>query len=80
MSSFSWKNQINNNKHVFYQCYIHRILLHLMNTESGIYTPATVDQSDARRSGDQKIPAGSSNILTWIVIMKCFLRSFSPFR
>ena len=37
-----------------------------------------------RPTGDQEvagsIPAGSDNILSWRLIMKYFLRSFSPFR
>ena len=44
---------------------------------------ASVAQLDARPTGDQKI-AGSTpavgNILPWRLIMKNFLRSFSPFR
>ena len=43
-----------------------------------------VAQSDARPNGDQKvagsIPAGSGNILSWRLIIKYFLRSFSGFR
>ena len=35
-------------------------------------------------TGDQEVagstPAEVDNILSWILIMKCFLRSFSPFR
>ena len=40
-------------------------------------------QMDACLTGDQEvvgyIPAGSDNILSWRLIMKYFLRSFSPF-
>ena len=39
-------------------------------------------QSDARPTGDQEVagssPVGSGNILSWRLIMKYFLRSFSP--
>ena len=47
--------------------------------------PASVAQLDVRRTGDQEV-AGSTpaeevdNILSWRLIMKYFLRSFSPFR
>ena len=43
---------------------------------------AVVAQSDVCPTGDQvagSIPAGSGNILTWRLIMKYFLWSFSPF-
>ena len=48
-------------------------------------TPALVAQLDAHATGDQtvagSIPAGlATNILLWRLIMKYFLRSFSPFR
>ena len=46
--------------------------------------PATMAQSDTCQTGGQEvensIPAGSDNILSWILIMKYFLRSFTPFR
>ena len=53
-----------------------------------IYKPGhstfLVAQSDVRPTGDQEvagsIPAMSGNILSCRVIMKYFLRSFSPFR
>ena len=45
--------------------------------------PASVAQLDARPTGDQEFagltPAEVSNILSWRLIMKSFLRSFSPF-
>ena len=45
--------------------------------------PASVAQLDARPTGDQVVagstPAEVSNILSWRLIMKYFLRSFSPF-
>ena len=45
---------------------------------------ASVAQLDARPTGDQEvaglIPAKVGNILSWRVIMKYFLWSFSPFR
>ena len=45
---------------------------------------ASVAQLDARPTGDQEvagsIPAEIGNILSWRLIMKYFLRSFSPFR
>ena len=41
-------------------------------------------QLDARPTGDQEVagstPAEVGNILSWRLIMKYFLRSFSPFR
>ena len=46
--------------------------------------PASVAQLDARPTGDQKVagstPAEVGNILSWRLIMKYFLQSFSPFR
>ena len=46
--------------------------------------PASVAQLDARPTGHQEvagsIPAEFGNILSWRLIMKYFLRSFSPFR
>ena len=48
------------------------------------YQPASVAQLDARQAGDQEVagstPAEVGNILSWRLIMKYFLRSFSPFR
>ena len=45
---------------------------------------ASVAQLDARPTGDQEVvgstPAEVGNILSWRMIMKYFLRSFSPFR
>ena len=47
-------------------------------------SPASVAQLDARPTGDQEVagstPAEVGNILSWRLIMKYFLRSFSPFR
>ena len=48
-------------------------------------TLASVAQLDAGRpTGDQEVagstPAEVGNILSWRLIMKYFLRSFSPFR
>ena len=44
---------------------------------------ASVAQSDARLTGDQEIAGliltGSDNILSWRLVIKCVLRSFSPF-
>ena len=46
--------------------------------------PTSVAQLDARPTGDQEVagstPAEVGNILSWRLIMKYFLRSFSPFR
>ena len=46
--------------------------------------PASVAQLDARPTGDQEVagstPAEVGNILSWRLIMKYFLRSFSSFR
>ena len=48
------------------------------------YKPASVAQLDARPTGDQEVagstPAEVGSILSWRLIMKYFLRSFSPFR
>ena len=48
------------------------------------FMPASVAQLDARPTGDQEVagstPAEVGNILSWRLIMKYFLRSFSPFR
>ena len=45
---------------------------------------ASVARLDARPTGDQEVagstPAEVGNILSWRLIMKYFLRSFSPFR
>ena len=45
--------------------------------------PASVAQLDARPTGDQEVagstPAEVGNILSWRLIMKYFLRSYSPF-
>ena len=45
--------------------------------------PASVAQLDARPTGNQEhaglTSAEVGNILSWILIMKYFLRSFSPF-
>ena len=47
------------------------------------WVKASVAQLDARLNGDQEvagsIPAEVGNILSWRLIMKYFLRSFSPF-
>ena len=49
-----------------------------------IAEPASVAQLDACPTGDQEVagstPAEVGNILSWRLIMKYFLRSFSPFR
>ena len=41
-------------------------------------------QLDARQTGDQEVagstPAKVGNILSWRLVLKYFLRSFSPFR
>ena len=46
--------------------------------------PASVAQLDARPTGNQEVagstPAEVGNILSWRLVMKYFLRSFSPFR
>ena len=47
-----------------------------------LHMPAPVAESDARPTGQEvaiSIPAGSGSILPWIVIMKYFLRPFSPY-
>ena len=49
-----------------------------------IVKPASVAQLDARPTRDQEVadstPAKVGSILLWRLIMKYFLRSFSPFR
>ena len=46
--------------------------------------PASVAQLDARLTGDQEVagstPAEVGNILSWRLILKYFLQSFSSFR
>ena len=45
--------------------------------------PASVAQLDARPTGDQEVPGSTAevgNILSWRLIMKYFLRAFSPVR
>ena len=46
--------------------------------------PVSVARLDARPTGDQEVagstPTEVGNILSWRLIMKYFLRSFSPFR
>ena len=46
--------------------------------------PALAPELDACPTGDQEVvgltPATVGNILSWRLIMKYFLRSFSPFR
>ena len=53
-------------------------------TSIAIELPASVAHLDARPTGDQEVagltPAEVGNILSWRLIMKYFLRSFSPFR
>ena len=53
-------------------------------SRSSDFTPASVAQLDACPTGDQEvtgsIPTEVGNILSWRLIMKYFLRSFSPFR
>ena len=52
--------------------------------DTSVSVSASVAQLDARPTGDQEIvgstPAEVGNILSWRLIMKYFLRSFSPFR
>ena len=66
-------------------------MFHYANSPIQIYRnfhlpklPASVAQLDARPTGDQEVagstPAEVGNILSWRLIMKYFLRSFSPFR
>ena len=61
--------------------YLRNDLSTIINVTVG---PAPVAQLDARPTGDQKVagstPAEVGNILSWRLIMKYFLRSFSPFR
>ena len=56
----------------------------LLDTPTAPGLPASVAQLDARPTGDQEVagstPAEVGNILSWRLIMKYFLRSFSPFR
>ena len=52
-------------------------------TDYYCYLPGSVAQSDARSTGDQEGVSSrlrSGNILSLRLIMKSFLRSFSPFR
>ena len=62
---------------------LHCLQNHLYEMVKLKHREASVAQSDACPTGDQNaassIPAGSGNILSWRLIMKYFLRSFSPF-
>ena len=57
--------------------------MYLFSYKVNIDMPALVAQLDARSTGDQEIagsiPAGYGNILSWRLIMKYYIRSFSPF-
>ena len=59
---------------------------HKAQMSEGMFSdvPASVAQLDARPTGDQEVagstPAEVGNILSWRLIMKYFLWSFSPFR
>ena len=68
---------------------IRRLLVSVYRPMISIYTSnisillASVAQLDARPTGDQEIVGSTptvGNILSWRLIMKYFLRSFSPFR
>ena len=52
--------------------------------DTSTYWPASVAQLDAHPTGDQEVarstPAEIGDILSWRLIMKYFLLSFSPFR
>ena len=58
--------------------------IHTLASSVDPSVPASVAQLDARPTGDQEVagstPAEVGNILSWRLIMKYFLRSFSPFR
>ena len=58
------------------------LVIHGKHTE--VKKPASVAQLDAPSTGDQEVadstPAEVGNNLPWRLIMKYFLRSFSPFR
>ena len=73
LTFFTWRVplQVIPFKHIRFAHCFHRVL-------------ASVAQLDARPTGDQEVagstPAEVGNILSWRLIMKYFLRSFSPFR
>ena len=60
-----------------------KLILPNFSMFSLLWSPS-VAQLDARSTGDQEfavsIPRRVDNILSWRLIMKYFLRSFSPFR
>ena len=66
-----------------YESFRHSILNQTQVIDINI-KPALVAQLDAHPTGDQEVagstPAEVGNILSWRLIMKYFLRSFSPFR
>ena len=70
-------------KSLYFTLWIAKLIQFLME-ETIKAGPASVAQLDARPTGDQEVagstPAEVGNILSWRLIMKYFLRSFSPFR
>ena len=86
---FSRKNR-NNPKHWDRRAWANSVdpdqMLQNAASVQGLYCLplASVAQLDARPTGDQEVagstPAEVGNILSWRLIMKYFLRSFSPFR
>ena len=67
----------------FHSSFLSSTLWKMAKHNSSI-VPASVAQLDARPTGDQEVagstPVEVGNILWWRLIMKYFLRSFSPFR
>ena len=59
-------------------------LAHISHSRFSHVVAASVAQLNARPTGDQEVagstPAEVGNILSWRLIVKYFLRSFSPFR
>ena len=68
-------------------CYTYLTLVMLTKLGTDMFSlrnkPASVAQLDAHLTCDMEVegltPAGSGNLLLWRLIVKYFLRSFSPF-
>ena len=65
-------------------CCLLKLLPRVLSVNLHPTLPASVAQLNARPTGVQEVagstPAEVGNILSWRLIMKYFLRSFSPFR
>ena len=83
--SLSQRNKGNNSLHGQVVSALGPVIQSVVSLTSSLRDiSASVAQLDARPTGDQEVagstPAEVGNILSWRLIMKYFLRSFSPFR